>query len=74
VVTFVFLSEEHYKTLIWPAFSTDVKTGAHTVREEEHRLRVFKHVVLSKMFWSEEEEMTGGFRGGFAMKLRMLNF
>ena len=50
MLTFVFLSEEHCtKLLIWPTFSTDVKIGALTSREE-HRLRVFKHVVPSKMF------------------------
>jgi hypothetical protein len=50
-----------YKTVILPVVLYGCETLSLTLREE-HRLRVFKNRVLSRIFGPKRDEVTGGWR------------
>jgi hypothetical protein len=50
-----------YKTIILPVLLYGCETLSLTLREE-HRLRVFKNRVLSRIFGPKRDEVTGGWR------------
>jgi hypothetical protein len=50
-----------YKTIILPVVFYGCEAWSLTLREE-HRLRVFEHRVLRRIFGPKRDEVTGGWR------------
>jgi hypothetical protein len=50
-----------YKTIMLPVVLYGCETWSLTLREE-HRLRVFENRVLRRIFGSQRDEVTGGWR------------
>jgi hypothetical protein len=50
-----------YKTIILPVILYGCETWSQVLREE-HRLRVIENKVLSRIFGSKGDEVTGGWR------------
>jgi hypothetical protein len=50
-----------YKTIILPVVLYECETWSLTLREE-HRLRVFENRVLSRIFGTKRDEVSGGWR------------
>jgi hypothetical protein len=50
-----------YRTIILPVVLYGCETWFLTLREE-HRLRVFEHRVLRRIFWPKRDEVTGEWR------------
>jgi hypothetical protein len=50
-----------YKTVILPVVLYGCETWSLTVREE-HKLRMFEHIVLRRIFGPKREGVTGGWR------------
>jgi hypothetical protein len=51
-----------YGTIILPAVLYGCGTWSHTLREEQHRLKVFENRVLRRISGPEREEVEGGWR------------
>jgi hypothetical protein len=47
-----------YQTTILPVVLYECKTWSLTLKEE-HRLRVFENILLSRIFGPKRDEMTG---------------
>jgi hypothetical protein len=50
-----------YRTIIFPVVLYGCETWSLTLREE-HRLSVFENTVLRRIFGSNRDEVTGGWR------------